>query len=110
MKEIYCPTVVTSLVLCFLQELTAPAVRRFLPVLCGTSSALPLGALAHYYVPWYHPGLHSLGSPLGAEITASWKNCARSSLEIFFLFSPLFSRWFLAFSWLFLTSHPIALQ
>lgn len=39
MKEIYCPRVVTSLVLCFLQKLTAPVVQHFLPLLCGTSSA-----------------------------------------------------------------------
>lgn len=40
MKEIYCPRVVASLILCFLQKLTAAAVQHFLAPLCGTSSAL----------------------------------------------------------------------
>lgn len=71
MKEIYCPRVVTSLVLCFLQKLTAPAVLHFLPLLCSTSSVLVLGAKHPHSITrclWCHPGLPSVVSPLGAEL------------------------------------------
>ena len=92
MKEIYCPRVVTSLVLCFLQKLTAPAVRHFLPLLCSTGSALALGAehprLATRRL-WCHPGLPSVVSPLGAELIGScksWPNQAYRSSSLSFLY------------------------
>lgn len=93
MKEIYCPRVVTSLVLCFLQKLTAPAVRHFLPLLCGTGSALAPGAEHPHSATrcfWCLPGLLSVVSTLGAEFIDSCKN-RQSSLPMFLLVFPVFS-------------------
>lgn len=90
MKEIYCPRVVTSLVLYFLQKLTAPAVRRFLPLPCGIASALVWGAEhpnSATKAPLCHPGLPLGVSPLGADLTGScrsWQNQAYRYPSYFF--------------------------
>lgn len=90
MKEIYCPRVVTSLVLYFLQKLTASAIPHFLPLLCGIGSALAPGAehphSATGYL-WCHPRLPLVVCSLGAELIdccKSWPNQAyRYSSYIF---------------------------
>lgn len=93
MKEIYCPRVVTSLVLCFLQKLTAPAVQHFLPLLCSTGSALALGAEHPHSATrrlFCHPRLPSGVSPLAAELIGSCKSWPNQAYRSSFHFSLYF--------------------